>query len=112
MPAVILGAVLIYYNYGVFDRVGLEKNEAQATVTEKTHTVGSTTYVNNVVAGRSWVQAQEQPDFYAVSLAIKGEPAVALVTKEKFDWLSKGDQVSVKFSRTRISKRLLIVDLK
>ncbi len=112
MPAVILGAVLIYYAYAAFDKGGLETHDAIAVVTEKTHTPGSTNYVNRVAAGRSWTQAQQLPDYYAISLSIEGEPTVALVTKEKFAWLSKGERVRVKYSRTRISNQLLIVEFK
>jgi len=111
MPAVILGAVLIYYLYGAIDKVGLETQSINAIVTAKTHTPGSTTYVNRIAAGRSWTQAQQQQDFYAVSLNIEGEATVALVTKEKFDRLQENDRVHVTVRRTRISGKLEVVDV-
>lgn len=110
-PAIIFGAVFLYYLYGAIDRLGLEARTVAATVTGKTFTQGSTTYVNNVAGGRSWVQAQKQSGFYAVSLVIGKEPTVALVSKEKFDILQKNDQVKVKVRRTRISRRIEVIKL-
>ncbi len=111
MPAVILAAVLVYYLYGAIDQSGLETYTADAIVTSKTYTPGTTNYVNRIAAGRSWIQAQQQSDFYAISLSIEGESTVALVTKEKFDWLSENDRVQVTYRRTRISNTLRVVDV-
>jgi len=111
MPAVILGTVLLYYLYGTIDKAGLETHEANAIVTSKTYTPGSTNYVTRIAAERAWTQAQQQPDFYAVSLTIAGEPNVALVSKEKFDRLKEGEQVRVTIRRTRISGELQVVDV-
>ena len=111
MPAIILGAALVYFLYYAIDKVGLETRTASAMVTAKDYTPGSTTYVNRQAGGRTWTQAQQQPDFYAVSLNIKNEPTVALVTKEKFDRLEKNDRVRVNYRRTRISGRIEVVDV-
>ena len=114
MPALILGATLIYFLYYAVDKVGLATTAANAVVTDKTFTQGSTTYVNRIAGGRSWTQAQQQPDYYAISIEIKAlnnEPSVALVTKDKFDRLTKGDQVRITFHRTRITGRIEVVDL-
>jgi hypothetical protein len=111
MPAIILGAVLVYFLYYAFDKVGLETSTANAVVTAKDYTPGSTSYVNREAGGRTWTQAQQQPDFYAVSLKIENEPTVAVVTKEKFDRLQKNDRVRVTYRRTRISGRIEVVDV-
>ncbi len=111
IPAVILCWVLIYYLYGVIDKVGLETRTANAIVTSKTHTPGSTNFINRIAGGRSWTQAQKQLDFYAISLTIDGEPTVALVTEEKFVQLKKGDRVRATISKTRISGKLQVVDV-
>ena len=111
MPALILGAALVYFLYYAFDKVGLETSMTNAIVTAKDYTPGSTSYVNRIAGGRSWTQAQQQPDFYAVSLNIENEPTVALVTKEKFDRLEKNDRVQVTYRRTRISDRIEVMDV-
>ena len=109
MPAVILGALLVYGAYYAVDKLGLEAHTGNAVVTEKTYTPGSTTYVNRIAANRSWTQAQEQPDVYAVSLRIDNEPTVAWVSKEKFDRLDRYDRVQVTYRRTRISGKLEVL---
>ena len=111
MPAVILGVALVYFLYYAINKVGLETHTADAMVTAKDHTPGSTSFVNRIAGGRSWTQAQQQPDFYAVSLNIENEPTVALVTKEKFDRLEKNDRVRVTYRRTRISGRIEVLDV-
>ena len=67
--------------------------------------------MNRIAGGRSWVQAQQQPGFYAVSLSIEGETTVALVAKEKYERLYKGGRVRVILSHTRISNQLLVVEI-
>jgi hypothetical protein len=111
MPAVILGALLVYFLYYAIDKVGLETSTAKAVVTAKDYTPGSTSFINRIAAGRSWTQAQQQPDFYTVSLNIENEPTVALVTKDKFDRLEKNDRVRVTYRRTRISGRIEVMDV-
>ena len=112
MPAVILTAVILYFLYGVVDSAGLDTQTTSAIVTAKTHTPGSTNYINRIAGGRSWTQAQQQPDFYAISLTIDGEPTAALVTKEKFQQLRENDRVTVTVHRTRISGKLEVIDVK
>jgi hypothetical protein len=112
MPAVILSGVILYFLYGAVDSAGLETRTTSAIVTAKTHTPGSTNYVNRIAGGRSWTQAQQQPDFYAISLTVDGEPTVALVTKEKFDQLRENDQVTVTVRSTRLSGKLEVINLK
>ena len=82
-----------------------------AVITAKDHTPGSTNYVNRIAGGRSWTQAQQQPDFYAVSLNVENEPTVALVTKEKFDRLEKNDRVKVNYRRTRITGKIEVLNV-
>jgi hypothetical protein len=112
MPAVILSAVILYFLYGAVDSAGLETQTTVAIVTSKTYTPGSRNYVNRIAGERSWTQAQQQPDFYAISLTVDGEPTVALVSKETFDQLRENDQVTVTVRRTRISGKLEVIDVK
>jgi hypothetical protein len=111
MPALILAGVLIYYLYGAIDKVGLETQTVDAIVTSKTYTPGSTNYVNRIAGGRSWVQSQQQPDYYAISLSIDGKPTVALVSKEKYERLKENDHVRATISHTRITGNLQVIDL-
>ena len=111
VPALILCWVLIYFLYYAIDKVGLETQTATAVISEKTYTPGSTSFINRIAGGRSWIQAQKQPDFYAVSLTVENEPTVALVTKEKFARLERNDLVEVAYSRTRISGKIQVVDV-
>jgi hypothetical protein len=111
-PAVALVAVVCYYAYGAVDRFGLPTREEEAVVTAKQFTPGATTYNSNVVAGRNYVQPQQQSDFYAVSVLIGTIPSVALVEKGTYDALQINDRVRVRVQRTRITGRLQVVELK
>jgi hypothetical protein len=107
--AIVIGAVLVYYGFGLIDRMGVEVRSSAATVTGKQYTAGGKTYVTNVAGGRTWTQAQETPETYAVTLNVGGEPTVGLVSKQMFESLNAGDKVNVKFRRTRITKRLEVI---
>ncbi len=109
---VVLVAVSAYYGYGSLDQVGIASYEAEAIVTGKQFTPGSTTYNTNVVNGRPFVQPFQQGDFYAVTLQLNGESAVALVDQATFEAVNAGDRVRVTAHRTRFSRRLLVTDLR
>ena len=111
VPAIILGWLLIFIVYYAFDKVGLEITTANAVVTAKTRTPGSTSFVNRLTGGRLWSQAQKQPDFYAVSLSIDGEPTVALVAEATFGRLKINQNVQISFRRTRISGKILVLNV-
>jgi hypothetical protein len=111
-PALAFVAVILYYAYGAIDRVGLSSEETHARVTSKNFAAGTTTYHTNVVAGRAWTQSDKRPDSYVVGLDINGRPTVGLVTKQTYDSLSIGDDVRVTYSRTRVSDRVLVTDVR
>jgi hypothetical protein len=104
-------AALIWLTFAAVNRLGLEVSSAMATVTGKQHTAGSTTYNTNVVAGRAWLQSTDNPDFYAVALTINNEATVGLVSPELFAALQPNDVVQVKIRRTRITRKLEVVDV-
>ena len=113
LPALAFIAALLYYAYGAVDRLGLESRDAQAVVTTKDHAPGSTTYHTNIVAGRAWTQANQNPDSYVVGLDIDGGiKTVGLVTKELYESLRPGERVRVKYTRTRFSNQLLVTDVR
>ena len=111
IPALMLGAVVVYYLYGAVDHVGLDVRSADAVVIEKQHSAGSTTYTTNVVGGRTSTQSHENPDMFAISLQIGEEQTVGLVSEEMFEALGAGDQVRVKVRRTRIGGQLEVVEV-
>jgi hypothetical protein len=110
-PALVLLAVVGYYLYGALDRYGLETRAAQARVTGKQLTPGSTTYNTNVVAGRAWTQSTRNPGAYVVTLDIQGHPTSAYVGEELFQVLQSGDAVEVQVRRTRFSRQLQVVNV-
>lgn len=111
MPAVILCGALVYFLYYAIDKVGLETRTAEAFVTAKDHTSGTTNYVNRIAGGRSWTQAQQQPDFFAISVTVGNEPTVGLVTEEKFNQLNVNDRVRVTYRRTRVTGKIRVVKI-
>jgi hypothetical protein len=109
--AVVIGAAVVYFGFGAVDRMGLEVRTVPATVTGKQFTAGGQTYYTNVAGGRAWVQSQETPETYAVTLNVGEENTVGLVSKEMFEALNAKDTVQVKIRRTRITGRLEVVEV-
>jgi hypothetical protein len=95
---------LAYYIYMAIDRVGGECRTAVAKVAGKQYTPGCTK-LNNMD------QIQTFPDTYALCLDVNGESTVGLVTKDKFDSLNANDTVQVKIRRTRLTQKLLVIDV-
>jgi len=108
---VVIGAVLLYFLYGAIDRTGLDVRSAVATVTGKQFNESGKSYYTTIAGGRSWVQSQETPETYVVTLTVVGEPTAALVSKQQFESLSANDTVQVKIRRTRITGRLEVVEV-
>ena len=132
---IVLVAVIAYFGFGVIDRAGLETTTAQAVVTGKQYTAAGKTYVTNVTGGRTWVQEQANPESYAVTLNVlvgdRGEEtgedgrrgdgdrkeeknvekSVGLVSREMYDSLEDGDRVTVRIRRTRITRKLQVVEV-
>jgi len=112
LPALAFGAVLLYYAYGAVDRIGLETQHAQARLTTKNYTPGSTTYDTKVAGGRAWTQSTQNPDWYVVGLDIDGGiSTVGVVTKAMYDSLNPGERVRVAYQRTRFSNKVLVTDV-
>jgi hypothetical protein len=111
-PAIALALGLLYYAYGAADRLGLEVQRAEARVTGKQITPGSTTYHTNTVAGRAWTQSSKNPDWYVIGFEVNGQPAGGAVTPELYESLQPGDIVRVEYQRTRFSGRIVVTDLR
>ena len=110
-PAVALALVALYLAYAAVDRVGLETRQAEARVTGKQFAPGSTTYNTEVIDGRSYTRAHQNPDAYLVHLDLAGEATGGAVDPRLFESLQAGERVRVRFRRTRLTKRLLVTDV-
>jgi len=111
IPAVLLVVVGSYYLYGAVDRLWLAVETADAVVTGKQASPGTTTSWTNIAGGRAWTQSFQNPETFAVTLRVGNEPTVGLVAPELFDTLSPGQHLRVKISRTRISGRLEVIQV-
>jgi hypothetical protein len=112
VPAVALGAVLVYFLYGAIDRLGLETQRAEARVTGKQIASGSTTYNTNIVAGRAWTQGTKNADIHVIEFAVNGVATGGAVTPEMYASLQAGDVVRVEFQETRVTKQILVTDVR
>jgi hypothetical protein len=110
-PTILLIAVVGYFAYGTVDRVGLAPHAAQARVTSKEFTQGSTTYTTEVIGGRTMTRPTRNPDVYLVSLNLMGMSTGAAVSQQLYESLQAGDVVRVTYRHTRLSKRLLVTDV-
>jgi hypothetical protein len=111
LSIIAIGAVVLYFAYGVIDRMGLEVRAAVATVTGKQFNPGGVSYNTSIAGGRAWTQSQETAETYVVTLTIGTEPTVGLVSKQLFDTVNAGDKVNVRLRRTRITRRLEVVEI-
>jgi hypothetical protein len=111
-PAVAFAAVLIYYLYGVVDRVGLDVHEAATQVTGKQIAHGSTTYNTRIAGGRAWTQATKNPEAYILEFVVDGEPTGGAVDPQTYESVKEGDSVRVAFQRSRLTRRLMVTDVR
>jgi hypothetical protein len=111
-PGLLLVAVVLYFAYGAVDRMGLETREAEALVTGKQFAAGSTTYTTEVIGGRTMTRANKNPEAFIVQLKVGDEDTGSAVAKQLYDSLESGDRVHVKVRRTRLSKRILVTDVR
>ena len=112
IPALALAVVVLYYLYGAADRFGLETHQADARVTGKQHTPGTTSYNTNIVAGRAWTQSTQTPDMYIVQLDLNGVETLGAVPPDVYASLQAGERVRVAFQRTRFTQRILVTDVR
>ena len=110
-PAILLIAVAVYFAFGTVDRVGLTPHSAQARVTGKEFTQGSTTYTTEVIGGRTMSRPTRNPDVYLVTLDLMGTSTGAAVSRQVYESLQAGDVVQVTYRHTRLSKRLLVTNV-
>jgi hypothetical protein len=111
-PACALAAVALYFLYGAFDRIGLDVTSGVGTVTGKQYNPSGKGYYTTIIDGRSVVQSQERPETYALTLVVNGEPTSGLVSKQLYESINPNDNVQVRIRRTRITKRLEVVEVR
>lgn len=110
--ALILFVFVLYAAYFAINSVGLATEMVDATITGKHYNPGGTSFRTNIAGGRAWTQSYDTPDSYVVSLDVGGEATVGLVSKEIYETLKTYDRVKAVIRRTRITKRLEVIELK
>ena len=110
-PAIVITILVGYFAYGAMDRMGLATTTSSATVTGKQFNESGTTYRTTVAGGRTWVQSDSTPETYVLLLDVAGEQTIGLVSKQMYESIQENDRVQVKMRRTRITKRLEVVQV-
>lgn len=111
IPALLLATVGLYYLYGALDQLGLDVQTVDAVVTGKQASPGGTTRWTDIAGGRAWAQSMPNPEVFALTLMVGGEPSVGLVSQTLFDAISPGERVRVRIKRTRLSGRLEVIEV-
>lgn len=111
-----------WYAWGALDQAGLDSRWAPGIVTGKTHTPPGITYRTTVVAGRTWTQTDSTPEAFVVSVRVdvggegRGEggrqDSSGFVDPVLHGRLQPGDRVEVRISRTRLTGRLQIEEVR
>jgi hypothetical protein len=110
-PALLLVAAALYFGYGVLDRAALDTKTAAAVVTGKQVAKGSTTYHTVVIGSQQLVQGDQNPDAYILTFDIERQHTGGAVSRELYESLQPGDNVQVRFRRTRFSHRVVIANV-
>jgi hypothetical protein len=101
-----------YYAWGAIDTAGLAVEERSAVVTGKQVNPATQTYRTNIVAGRAWTQSHTQGETRVVTLKVGDEDSVGYVDAWQYQQLKAGDTVRVRVHRTRITRRLEVLEVK
>jgi len=110
--AVLLVFVLGYYAWGALDHLGLAEQQASATVVDKHYNAPGETYRTTIAGGRAWTQVDPTPDTHVLALDVAGqERTVAIVGKDMYESLEPGDRVTVRMHRTRLTRRLEVIEV-
>lgn len=110
--ALLLLGVGGWYAWGAIDTAGLVVEERQAVVTGKQVNPAHQTYRTNIVAGRAYTQSHTQGETRVVTLKVGDEDSVGYVDAWQYQQLKAGDTVQVLVHRTRLSRRLEVLEVK
>jgi len=113
----VIPLLLLWFAYIAYDSWGLQPNNATVTVKEKKFYPGGTTYaptaipINPAKPTGGLSMPVDKPDVYMVNFDLNGKPSGGLVTKEMYDSINPGDTVQVKWSQSRLTKRILVTEV-
>lgn len=116
MSVLLLVVGLGWYAWGALDGAGLDSHWTTGVVTGKTHTPPGVTYRTTVAGGRTWTQADSTPEAFVVSVRVHGEgggeASSGFVDPVLHARLQPGDPVALRISRTRLSGRLQVEEVR
>jgi hypothetical protein len=108
---VVLLCVAGYYGFMAIDTIGLVAQRERAIVTKKSFQAAGTTYITQIINNRPVVLPQVKAEAYLLELRTDRETTDAVVTKELFDAVETSDQVFATFQRTRLTRRLQVLEV-
>ena len=111
-PALALCAVVIYFVYAAIDRIGLEVSDSVGTVTGKQFVRGWEKLLRQWSTPVFCPIARHAGDLCRLTFLVNGENTSGLVSKQQFQLLNTNDSVPVKIRRTKLPKRLQVVEVR
>jgi hypothetical protein len=101
-----------YYAWGALDTAALPVEERSAVVTGKQVNPAHQTYRTDIVAGRAYTQSHTQGESRVVTLRVGDEDSVGYVDAWQYQQLKAGDTVRVRVHRTRLTRRLEVLEVR
>jgi hypothetical protein len=106
LGAVILIVVGLYFGFSLIDNAGLEVKEGEAVVTGKHYREASTTYHTEKIGNQTRTLPQAVPPGYFVNLELDGRPVTCEVERARYEELSEGARVRIRYKQLRVRKHL------
>lgn len=101
-----------YYAWGAIDTAGLPTEQRSAVVVAKQLNPAHETYRTTIAGGRAWTQSHTQGDTRVVTVKVGDEESVGYVDAWQYQQLKPGDTVQVRVHRTRITRRLEVLEVR
>ncbi len=101
-----------WYAWGAIDTAGLPSEQRSAVIIAKQLNPAHQTYRTNIVAGRAYTQSHTQGDTRVVTVKVGDEESVGYVDAWQFQQLKPGDTVQVRVHRTRLTRRLEVLEVR
>jgi hypothetical protein len=109
---VIVIGVALYLLFLAADGLGLESQEATATVVGKGYREAGQTYYTQIINNRPQVMPQATPERYLLKLDLAGREVECAVEKGLYDAVQAGDQVRATYQRRRLTGATQVVDVR
>jgi hypothetical protein len=109
---VVLVVLAGYFLFTAIDTFGLTSRVAPALVVGTSYRAAGKTYITQIVNNRPVVLPQTVPEVYLVDLEIDGRVVTAAVDKEMHDGLRAGQGVEATVSRTRLTGRVGVLEVR